>query len=423
MGGRVAALARRDAMIFKARRGAVVVLVGLMMVALVSVSAISIDFSRLWTLRNELQTAADAGAHAGAVQLAPPNNAGLTATVAASYSKLNLAMQDTVTVDAVILGDWDDVSHTFTPNAPVTDAVSVTVSRQSTGLIMSMLGVVQPRLKARAIGWADAPVSNATGCIKPWAIPYTLLMYRINVYRNSVGTGSFSPPNSAANLTRPFDQVEDLEALQQMSATDRTFSLKQGSGSMSDSGSTISGNYQAVVLPEYWDAATQANNPNYQASDGGGMNYANNISGATCNTLDIGDRLVTEQGVAVGPTLHGFLGTGGVSGPGICASISGHQDSINQNDSRYGDCVQADGSTGIDVKSAFYYCISSCNGKSEVEVKMLGSFTLKKIYPQGDHGQNPQWDASEIVGIFKPVTDPGTVGPGATMFTTIIIVK
>jgi len=408
----------------KTRRGAVVVMLGIMIVALVSVSAISIDFSRLWTLRNELQTSADAAAHAGAVQLAPPNDASTTIAVAQNYANRNLAMQNTVTVDSVILGDWDDVTRTFIPNGPPIDAVSVTVSRQSTGLIMSMLGVLQPRLKARAIGWADAPVSAATGCIKPWAIPYTLLMYRLNLYRNATESPSpFSPPNSEANLTRPFDQVADLNALQAMPAADRTFSLKQGSGTMNDSGSAISGNYQAVVLPEYWDAATQANNPNYTPSDGGGQNYADNISGGTCNTLDIGDRLITEQGVAVGPTLHGFLGTGGVSGPGICASISGNQDSINQNDSRYGDCVQADGSTGIDVKSAFYYCTSSCNGKSEVEVKMLGSFTLKKIYPQGDHGQNPQWEASEIVGIFKPIGDPGTVGPGMTMYTQIIIVR
>ena len=408
----------------KARRGAVIVMVGIMMVTLVGISAISIDFSRLWALRNELQTSADAGAHAGAVQLAPPNNAGTVIAAATAYASLNKAMQGTVTVDSVETGDWDDVARVFTPWAAHTDAVRVVVSRQSTGLIMSLLGVAAPRLKARAVGWADAPVSDATGCIKPWAIPYTLLMYRINLYRNANESPSpFSPANSVDNLTRPFDQVADLAALQNMTEADRTFSLKQGSGTMNDSGATISGNYQAVVLPEYWDAATQANNPNYQPSDGGGMNYANNISGASCNTLDIGDRLITEQGVAVGPTLHGFLGTGGVQGPGICAQILGHQDSINKNDPTYGDCVDAAGNTGIDVKSAFYYCSSNCNGKSEVEVKMLGSFTLKKIYPQGDPGQNPQWEASEIVGIFKPLGDPGTVGPGATMYTTIIIVK
>ena len=418
----------------KNRRGAVVVMLGIMIVALVSVSAISIDFSRLWSLRNELQTSADAAAHAGAVQLAPPNNASTTIAVATSYAHVNLAMQDSVAVDSVILGDWDDVAKTFTPwpVASTTDAVSVTVSRQSSGLIMSMLGVASPRLKARAIGWADAPVSDATGCIKPWAIPYTLLMYRINEYRNAhESPAPFVPSNSAANLTRPFDQVADLNALQQMSAAERTFRLKQGSGYMSDSGSAISGNYQSVILPEYWDvtaggaypgSGTPSNNPNYTPSDGGGMNYANNIAGTTCNTLDVGDVLKTEQGVAVGPTLHGFLGTGGVSGPGICDGILGHQDGINQNDPRYGDCVVGT-TTGVDVKAAFFYCSSNCNGKSEVEVKMLGSFTLQKIYPQGDHGQNPQWDASEIVGIFKPVTDPGLVGPGSTMYTTIIIVK
>jgi hypothetical protein len=246
-------------------------------------------------------------------------------------------------------------------------------------------------------------------------------MYRINLYRNATGTGSFLPPNSAANLTRPFDQSADLTALNAMSISDRTFTLKQGSGAMSDSGSAISGNYQAVVLPAYSDSAGNLN-PNYQPSDGGGMNYANNIAGASCNTLNIGDVLKTEQGVAVGPTLHGFLGTGGVTGPGLCDNILGHQDSINQNDPRYGDCMVG-ANSGVDVKAAFYYCSSQCNGKTEVEVKLLGSFTLKKIYPQGEHGPNPTWDASEIVGIFKPVSDPGTVGPGSTTLITPILVR
>lgn len=412
----------------KARRGAIIVMLGIIAVAMMSVTAISIDFSRMWTLRNELQTSADAAAHAGAVQLSPPNNSWVTAVDSAvrALAAANLAMAGAVTVDSIIYGNWDDTTKTFYPNAGTTDAVSVTVSRQSTGMIFSFLGVTEPRIKARAIGWANAPVDNASGCIKPWAIPYTLLMYRINLWRNANAGGNFVPPNSAANLTRPFEQGADVDALQRMSIADKTFHLKQGSGYMSDSLSDISGNYQSVVLPEYWDASIQALNPNFQPSDGGGMNYANNIAGATCNQLEEGDILKTEQGVAVGPTLHGFLGTGGVTGPGICDRILGHQDSINQSDSRYGDCVNdVNGvpTTGVDVKAAFYYCTVSCNGKSEVEVKLLGSFTLKKIYPQGDNGQNPQWDAAEIVGIFKPVTDGGSVGPGSNTFTTIIIAR
>jgi len=67
--------------------------------------------------------------------------------VATTYSTLNLAMAGTVTVDSVVLGDWDDIGKTFTPGAAVTDAVSVVVSRPSSGLIMSMLGVAPPRLR------------------------------------------------------------------------------------------------------------------------------------------------------------------------------------------------------------------------------------------------------------------------------------
>ena len=300
----------------RTRRGAVVVLLGILMVALMSVSAISIDFSRMWTLRNELQTSADAAAHAGALQLLPPNNAGSTVAVATSYAGANLAMQGPVTVDSVVLGDWDDAAKTFTPGAPHTDAVGVTVSRQATGLVMQLVGVSQPRLKARAIGWADAPVATATGCIKPWAIPYVTLMYKINLYRNSAGTGTYTPPNSFANMTRPFDQVSDLAALNNMSAAERTFSLKLGSGQVDDqANSTMPGNYQAVTLPEWIDGPT---GDTTHSLPSGGNSYRDNIAGATCNTLDIGDVLQTEPGVMSGPTIQGVVGGTPANGPGVC---------------------------------------------------------------------------------------------------------
>ena len=96
-------------------------------------------------------------------------------------------------------------------------------------------------------------------------------------------------------------------------------------------------------------------------------------------------------------------------------------------------------STGVyplDIIVAAYYSSTSQLITSTVSTKLvvlnetsspiaagwaLGG--VQRVYPQGDNGQNPQWDASEIVGIFKPLGDPGTVGPGATMYTQIIIVK
>jgi hypothetical protein len=89
---------------------------------------------------------------------------------------------------------------------------------------MALLGVAAPRLKARAIGWASAPVNSSADCITPVAVPFTQLMYKINVHRGIANT-----PDTLG-LYRPFDQVSDLDALNNMSPLERTFSLKIGSG-------------------------------------------------------------------------------------------------------------------------------------------------------------------------------------------------
>ena len=408
----------------KARRGAVVVMLGIMMVALVSVTAVSIDFSRLWTLRNELQTSADAAAHAGAIQLGAPYVAAHAADSATAYANRNLAMHGAVTVDSVELGDWDDAARTFTAAAPTTDAVRVVVSRQSTGLIMGLIGVNAPRIKARAIGWADAPIDNAVGCIKPWAIPYVTLMYRLNLYHNSVTPGTYTPPDSWANLTRAFDQINDIAALGQMTVGQRTFNLKLGStngngaNAVNDSvTSTMPGNYNAVVLPKLRDSLGVATNP---VPQGGADNYRDHIAGGSCETLAPGDVLATQPGNMTNPTIQGVTGQAPSVGPGVCTTLRGENpDNTNINDAAFGDCLDATGSPPV-VKAAFYLCASGCGGKSEVTIKLLGSFTLMKIYPKQKNGV---FEKAEIVGVFNPTGDPGSVGPGSTMYVTPIIVK
>jgi hypothetical protein len=403
----------------KARRGAVIVMVGIMMVTLVSVSAVSIDFSRLWSLRNELQTSADASALAGAIQLLPPNNAGSTIAVANAYAGFNPAMQGTVTVESVELGDWDDEAKTFTPGAPVTDAVRVEVSRQSSGLIMALMGVAAPRLRARATAWADAPVVHSAGCIKPMAIPMTQMMWKINDFRGIANT----PDDSG--LYRPFDNVEDLEALGAMRTDQRTFSLKIGAGQLQDTLGQMAGSYQAVKLGKYWDASTgQYANP---APDNRGADaYKEHMGGVTCHTLSVGDSLETQTGNMAGPTVCGAIGDAcpSGSGPGICSTLPGATDNTPRSDATFGECRKADGSPGVDVKAAFYMCKTGCQGQSTVEVTLLGSFTLMRVYPQGSlPNQSTSFEMGEIVGIFKPVGDPGTVGAGATTLRRPILVK
>lgn len=399
------------------RRGAIVVMVALMMVVLMAICAIAIDFSRLWSLRNELQTSADAGAHAGAIQLIAPRITADASDSAYAYAHRNHAMQDTVSVDSLTLGRWDPSSGTFTAGGTPTDAISVVVSRQSTGLIMTLLGVPAPRIKARAIGWADAPVAT-TGCIKPWAIPMVDLMAAINTHRGIA--------NTLANLTRPFDQDSDMVALQQMTDAERTFSLKIGSGQLADTISTgnLPGNYQAVQLPKLWDADTQT----YPTPGPvpGANEYRDNISGHTCYGLSVGDSLTTQPGNMTQPTVNAALLQGSPQ-YGICSNIVGYSqggDNTPDSDPTFGDCVNAQGGVGVDVKSAFYMCSSACTGQSTVQVTMLGSFTLKKVFPKNS-GPNAyaNFQMAQLVGVFNPVQDNGPVGGASTTLQKPILVR
>lgn len=145
----------------RSRRGTIAVLVAVMTTGLVAVSALSVDTNRLLSFRNELQFSADAGAHAGAIQLIEPNDPTYTVDTATAYSTRYLAMQRVVHVDSVELGGWDDFSHVFTPGLTPFNAVRVVVSQRPSGLLISHFGVNSPRLRARAVGWVVHPDSAA----------------------------------------------------------------------------------------------------------------------------------------------------------------------------------------------------------------------------------------------------------------------
>src|SRR5688572_6790903 len=92
------------------RKGVFVVLFGILFMSLMGAAAISIDFARIWAMRNELQTSADAAALAGAVQInTKPNNTDPDVDVAVrALAAANTAMGATVVVDSVIIGNWTD---------------------------------------------------------------------------------------------------------------------------------------------------------------------------------------------------------------------------------------------------------------------------------------------------------------------------
>jgi len=390
------------------RKGVFVVLFGIMFMSLMAAAAISIDFARVWSMRNELQTSSDAASLAGAVQIATtPNDTVAIKAAAVDYASRNKAMGVAVIVDSAIVGFWKDTptppDSNWHPRTPPWNAVRTVVRHSTNGLIMGALGITAPSVRARSTAWADAPVPTSN-CIKPWSIPYAVLMAQVNTHRGIA--------NTEANLTRTFDQAADMQALREMTDAERTFTLKQGSQGSNDpypDGTTAPGNFQRVQLPKYWDAATQTKNP-YGTSNGT-KDYKDAIGGSTCHTLAIGDSLQTLPGNAPEPTLDAVV-------PAVCASLVNDEKSASN-----GNCINAQGGVGVDIKAAFHQCVGNCNGMNYVEIKMLGAFTLTKVYPNKDNGSKPAWETGQIAGIFKPVSAGGPIGPGPTLFTQIILVK
>jgi hypothetical protein len=117
---------------------------------------------------------------------------------------------------------------------------------------------------------------------------------------------------------------------------------------------------------------------------------------------------------------------------GICDRITVATQG-NKVDPSHGNCenAAAPGGVGVDIKAAFYYCASSCAGRSYVGVNLLGSFTLMKVFPDKSNpnatdtqtGQPVSFDKSEIVGVFKPIDDTGPVGGSSSTLIKVILVK
>jgi Flp pilus assembly protein TadG len=401
------------------RRGVFVILFGLLFMALMAASAMAIDMSRIWTMRNELQTAAEAGALAGAVQLTSPHDAARWDDTARTAIGFNRAMYDPITVDSTHRGHWDDATQTFTRDLAPYDAIHVVVSHPTNKLIMRAFGLVAPTVKARATAWAGAPIDTDT-CLRPWSIPYVVLMSKVNAKRIALGEGSQLPnatnANDPANLQRPFG-ARDREVLNDMTEAERTFTLKMGAGNGNQTqtedpppGSELPGNYQGVRLPRLRDAnGTPEPDGPVQA---GGNAYSDAISGKNCYKLGIGDVLQTQGGDLIGPTIQG-VERNGTEDDYVCYRLRAN-----------GDCENQDGTLGKDVKSAFHVCTDGCNGMSEVTVKMLGSFKFMRIVPQG--GQpDPNNPPGSITGIFKPIagTGPIATSPTSTTLTRPILVR
>src|SRR6185312_1152993 len=238
------------------RRGATIVLVAILMTVIIGFAGAAIDLSRLYVMRAQLQTTADATAVAGIVEV-KDKRATNAPTAALAYLPLNTVERQTATMTTsnVEGGSWDFATNTFTPLASWTDpalnAVRTTATYTAAYTLARVFGVTTKIVQARAV--AALGFVGSTDCLRPWAVSYQTLLNALYP-----PAGSKDP---SYNLT-----AQDIQTLTSMSYPADSLPLLGGTGDP-----LTPGNITQVVVNNPWN---------------GNSSYKSAISG--CSNMDIG---------------------------------------------------------------------------------------------------------------------------------------
>jgi Flp pilus assembly protein TadG len=113
------------------RRGAIAVLLGIMLVAFLSMAAFATDVGHLTLSRTTLRAAADSAALAAAGGMTQTDDLTVARALALEYALLNVADSYGNIADnaSIVFGVWDPTTHTFTPNETEPNGVRVVLER------------------------------------------------------------------------------------------------------------------------------------------------------------------------------------------------------------------------------------------------------------------------------------------------------
>jgi Flp pilus assembly protein TadG len=360
------------------RRGATLVFVALSMTVLLGFAAFAVDLSQMGAYRSELQRAADAGAHAGAIQLTKTNYDS-AAAIATSFAASNVVFGKAPTVDLVEYGTWNNATSTFTVICATgvtcakfvvkpADAIRITVHGSGTNLFAGVLGFFGFTITTKAVGWA-APTVATSGCVKPFAAPYKMLTVALNRARGLADT---------YNPTRyPLEQA-DLDMIRD-NPTGLSVCLKQGATGTSctaaETGTSYPGNFQAVDL-----------NP----GDNGAADYESNIASG-CASAGPGDALYAESGNMSGPTSSGKDTWCANFAPGACVMKAALYQSVAPSGT-----VATNGQNctkGAEQANGSGWCY---------QIQMIGSFVVTDVSGNGAN--------AKVKGYFTNAIDSGPIG-------------
>ena len=204
----------------RSRRGGTLVMVAFMLVAIMGVTAIALDIGRFFVVNNELQTALDAAALAGAHRL-QKSSATITdddeltedvrdhvvAFVAANNRVDNASFS--VEPDSIRLAFWNqgltEPDFDYQANGRNPNAVVIRWRKEASVIFAGFLGRGSSTLWKRSVAWSA--YINSKDCVRPWAMPYKSLY--------ELATGE-RPTGIADDLT-----PAQLQALSDKSDNDR----------------------------------------------------------------------------------------------------------------------------------------------------------------------------------------------------------
>ena len=142
------------------RRGASLVLIALLMMAVIAMAAFAVEMGRMYLVRAQLQTAVDSGALAAAIQIKQnPGNVALAELAAQEYVQRNrVGWAVTVPDEAILIetGTWNLDNKTFEVGGNEPNSVRVRAAQQEERLLLGgVLGKQMFSVPREAIAASD----------------------------------------------------------------------------------------------------------------------------------------------------------------------------------------------------------------------------------------------------------------------------
>lgn len=349
--------------LFTSEKGVATVLVAMSMVALMGMAALAVDIGRAYVKRSTLQTAADAGALAGANSLlAFGNDLETLRAIVSQYANRNMVPDDNPSAalnDADIVFMKDGVVNNTDPNqVEVTITLSNARGNPFPLYFGSAIGI--PRMDISVVSRAGIVGVCSSKCVKPFVVPT-----------------QFTWDDTAAPGTKYYNNEQfDVESPEELGTVQITgysqedigteIIIKPGDPSLS----ITPGQYNLVDLPPV----------NKGVPTRGAAMVQENIEGCTGSsseaTVGPGDEMLLEPGNSKGPVKAGVTS---LMNEDPYARWDADTNSIK--DSSFSDPMDSPRVAIIAFYDPRYPPIS---GRNTIKVHEMGAFFIEEVTPQGN---------------------------------------